>query len=133
MFVGLTMTSRGNYKCLFCNHTVWKHEKFGITHVETAHPKERADLLAKKLAEAQNKPPRVEYKERIVYKTKTETQPRYSAVVYCPVCQSVDSVNIVHGQAIGAGGCFRCGNLDGQLVQHVNVNQGNYKIVGGKE
>lgn len=135
--------NRGNYACPYCTHKAWKGKQGAINHIKNTHKAEAELSQAKADAaeevrkannakwEAERRADRAE-REAAALRAKPK-QPRYAAVVYCPVCQSVDSVNIVHGQQIGAGGCFRCGNLGGQLVQHVNVNAGDYKIEGGKE
>ncbi len=135
--------NRGNFACPYCSHKTWKSKAAAVNHIKREHEKvaqideKRAKAEAERTAavsakwQAENRASRAE-RELAELKKKKAEQPRYSAVVYCPVCQSVDSVNIVHGQPIGAGGCFRCGNLGGQLVQHVNVNRGDYQISGGR-
>lgn len=90
MFVGLEYTSRGNYKCLFCNHKVWKREAPGQAHVEKNHIKERADMLLQKLKEAQNKP-RIEYKERVVYRDPESPKFQDQRIdIFCPHCLVVN-------------------------------------------
>ena len=123
MFVGLRMNTRGNYSCLFCAHKSWKSESYGITHVENKHPKERADLLAKKLQEAQSKPPRVEYRdrERVVYKDKPE--PKYwegSYTLFCTTCKTVSTgCRIPRGQTIEETPHNVCGTRG--LIQVTNM------------
>lgn len=122
MFVGLGLNTRGNYKCLFCNHKSWKSEGYGISHVESKHPKERADLLAERLQQAQNKPARIEYKEKVVYKDKPE--PKYWYLkrgqgIYCSSCKQVQmEVGIPVGQTI-ENTPHTCGNRTLSLVLEV--------------
>lgn len=121
MFVGLRYNNRGNYQCVFCTHKSWKAESYGITHVESKHPKERADLLSKKLQEAQNKPPRVEYKERIVYKDRPE--PEYSdkrVNVFCETCCIVmTDVRLPKNHTIHTTSCNYCGCTTLKIVHKV--------------
>lgn len=122
MFVGLTMTSQGNYKCLFCNHKVWKQsEKMAIAHVEDKHPKERAKLLAEKLIEAQSKPPRIEYKEKIVYKDRPEPDYQDKRIdIYCSTCRIVmQSVRLPLHHTIDTTSCSNCGNTSLMMVSKI--------------
>ena len=121
MFVGLEYTNRGNYKCLFCNHKVWKSEKIASAHVENKHPKERADLLSKKLQEAQNKPPRVEYKERVVYKDRPEAEYSDKQVsVFCDECRIVmTNVRLPKNHTIRTTSCNYCGTTSLKIVHKV--------------
>jgi hypothetical protein len=117
MYVGLEYTSRGNYKCLFCTHKVWKREQPAITHVETHHIKERAALLLEKLKEAQSKPPRVEYREKVVYKD--PPKPKYQDTridIFCPHCLIVNTgVRLPTGQTINDTPHSGC-NLTGMYM-----------------
>lgn len=137
--------NRGNFACPYCTHKAWKGKTGAANHIKNVHEKEaKIDEARVKAEDARRKAESEIWQERsranraereleaLKAKPKPLEQKRYSAVVYCPVCQSVDSVNIVRGQTIGVGGCFRCGNLGGQLVQHVNVHIGEYKIEGEK-
>lgn len=129
--VGYTVNTHGRYKCEYCNHKTYKTVSGIERHLYDQHL--MSWRLAQKdaeIARLKNMPP----KERIVYRDPPEPKDdaRYSAVVYCPNCLTVDSVSIVRGQAIGVGGCFRCGAKGGQLVEHVNVQFGDYQIKGSK-
>lgn len=133
--------NRGNFACPYCSHKTWKGKAAAVNHIKKEHSKlaeideKRINAEAAKSAadtakwQAENRAARAERELAELKKKKAEEQ-RYSAVVYCPTCLSVDSVNIVRGQGIGDGGCFRCGTLGGKLVEHVNVSQGNYQIRG---
>lgn len=129
-------TNRGTFRCGYCSHKSWKQRGYAVAHIKKAHHEQakiseieakaaervrnaerearqagwRADAAERKLAEA-NKPKKEE---------------RYDAVVYCPNCQSVDSVCIINGQPIGVGGCFRCSCTGSMRVRQVNVNSGTY-------
>lgn len=122
MFVGLRYNNRGNYQCVFCTHKSWKSESYGIAHVESKHPKERADLLAEKLQEAQNKPARVEYREKVVYKEKPKPEYWYiqnGGGIYCETCKTVEMrVGIPVGQTI-ENTPHTCGNRTLHLVLEV--------------
>lgn len=121
MFVGLTATSHGNYKCLFCNHKVWKREEPGIKHVTEKHLVERAELLSKKLKEAQVKPPRIEYREKVVYKEKPEPQYKNERVnVSCETCFVVmTDVRLPKNNTIHNTSCNYCGCTTLKLVHKV--------------
>src|SRR3990167_8938627 len=131
--------NRGNYSCPYCKHKSWKSKGAATNHIKREHDREASlaetqrkseEAIQKANAEVwqeRSRAARAEKELEELKKRKTETK-RYSAVVYCPTCLSVDSVNIVRGQKVGDGGCFRCGTLGGQLVEHVNVHHGDYKV-----
>lgn len=121
MFVGLQYTSHGNYKCLFCNHKVWKTATPAETHVTKKHPAERAELLSKKLQEAQNKPPRIEYKERVVYKDRPEPEYKDKLVnVFCETCFIVmQDVRLPKNNTIHNTSCNYCGCATLKLVHKI--------------
>lgn len=121
MFVGLRYNNRGNYQCVFCTHKSWKSESYGIAHVESKHPLERAKLLAEKLKEAQNKPPRVEYKERVVYKDRPEPEYRDERVnVFCEECRIVmQNVRLPKNHNIHTTSCNYCGTTSLKLVHKI--------------
>lgn len=121
MFVGLKYTSQGNYKCLFCTHKVWKREEPASKHVMTKHPVERADLLAEKLKEAQNKPPRIEYKERVVYKDRPEPDYKDKQVnVFCDTCCVVmTDVRLPKNHTIHTTSCNYCGCTTLKIVHKI--------------
>ena len=132
--------NRGNFACPYCKHKAWKTKAPVVKHIHANHEQEAVANQQKAEADerihqaniakyqAENRAIRAE-RELAEIKNKKTVVKRYSAVVYCPTCLSVDSVSIVKGQTIGVGGCFRCGTLGVQLVEHVNVNAGSYKIV----
>ena len=132
-------TNRGNWRCGYCSHASWKRRSAAVNHIREHHKAEaelsqvKADA-AEKVRKAERAKADAEWRaEQAERKLREATKPkpveqRYSAVVYCPTCLSVDSVRIVKGQAIGGGGCFRCGVVGGMLVEHVNVNAGSYSI-----
>lgn len=131
--------NRGNYACPYCKHKSWKTKASAESHIYDNHHQEalasqqkaEADEKIRKIEnakwQAENRATRAERELAELKKAKSEEK-RYSAVVYCHVCLSVDSVNIVRGQNIGDDGCFRCGALGGKLVEHVNVSIGDYKV-----
>lgn len=126
-------TNRGTWRCGYCSHKSWKSKGYAVAHIKKAHHEqamisEAQSKLAKserEKAELQRRlDAKADYVPRPVAQPKKEE--RYSAVRYCPNCLTVDSVSIVMGQAVGAGGCFRCGNTNGHQVRQVNVNAGSY-------
>lgn len=121
MLVGLRINNRSNYACLFCTHKAWKGEAAAERHVLEKHPKERMDLLAKKLQEAQNKPPRIEYKERIVYKDRPEPEYKDKLVnVFCETCFIVmQDVRLPRNSTIHSTSCNYCGCTTLKLVHKV--------------
>lgn len=124
MFVGLQYTNHGNYKCLFCNHKVWKRADPGIKHVTDKHLAERAELLAKQLEEAQNKQPLIKYRERVVYKDKPTSEKKYwegpSVIIFCETEQIVyQHISMPRGQSIEETPCHGCGTRTLKLVKEL--------------
>lgn len=121
MYVGLRINNRSNYQCLFCTHKAWKSESYGIAHIDSKHPKERADLLAKKLQEAQNKPPRIEYREKVAYKNRPEPEYQDKQVnVFCDECRVVmTNVRLPKSHTIHTTSCNYCGTTSLKIVHKV--------------
>lgn len=119
MYVGLRINRNGKYACLFCTHKAWKSEGPAMRHVDNSHMADRARLLADKLQEAQDKPPRIEYRERVVYKDKPEkkyweTDP---VMLYCEAEKTVfQNTRMPRGQLIENTPCHGCGNRSLKLV-----------------
>lgn len=122
MFVGLRLNQRGNYACLFCKHPTWKRESAAQAHVVKEHSKERADLLLKKLKEAENKPPRVEYKERVVYKDRPEPEYQDKRIdIYCSNCRVVmTGVRLPSRHSINTTSCSNCALQTLNIVSAIN-------------
>lgn len=120
--------TRGNWNCPYCSHKSYKGYQSAVNHIRKNHEKEAAISEAKE--EARLAKSRAEDAERRFKKQQEEKdkEERYSAIVYCPNCLSVDSVRIIYGQKVGEGGCFRCGSLGSMLVEQVNVNAGTYSV-----
>lgn len=112
---GYTQNTRGRYKCDFCDHKTYKTVSGIITHVQGSHALELAEATAEALrAELQrerNKPPKVEVKERVVYRDPPEPKkPEYwNATLYCSTCQIVFSSGIPRGQTIETTPHSTCG------------------------
>lgn len=122
MFVGLRYNNRGHYACLFCTHKSWKGETAAETHVTNKHPAERAKLLAKKLQEVQDKPPRIEYKERIVYRDKPDTDEyqKERISIYCTNCCVVmQGVRLPKGHSINNTSCSYCNTVSLKMVTKI--------------
>lgn len=113
---GYTVSSHGNYKCTFCkNPKAYKSHK-GITdHLESNHEVEYK--LAQKDAEIErlkNQKPRVEYKERVVYRdppADKNPDPKYwHHGIFCTACRiAYRSVGIPFGQTIESTPHSNCG------------------------
>lgn len=115
MFVGLRYTGQGNYGCLFCAHKIWKTATPAETHVTEKHPVERMELLSKKLQEAENKPPRVEYKSK--------PEPEYKdklVSVFCDTCRVVmQDVRLPRNNTIHTTSCNYCGMSSLKIVSKI--------------
>lgn len=119
--VGITVNSRGRYKCDFCNHTTYKTWGGAHNHVTDRHPNELA--LAEKDAEIErlkNRPPKVV--EKVVYKDRpAEKEKKYWYIkngggIYCETCKVVEMrVGIPEGQTI-ENTPHTCGNRTLKLV-----------------
>lgn len=111
MYVGLRINRNGKYACLFCTHKAWKSEGPAMRHVDSKHINERARLLADKLQEAQNKPPRVEYREKVVYKDRPEPEYKEDRIdIYCTNCCIVmTGVRLPVRHSISTTSCNKCG------------------------
>lgn len=120
-------TSHGNWHCPYCEHPkAYKSYGAAEAHIVKYH-KTEAELaehekveqqlrdanerLTKRLEEALKKPPKPEKVER------------YSAVVYCPNCMTVDAVSVPKGYGVGESSCFRCNTKGGMLVTAVNADR----------
>lgn len=112
---GVVQNQRGRYKCLFCNHKTWKILSAGIAHVDSQHPLElaqaKAEALQVELERERSKPPKIEIREKIVYRDPpkpTEKKKEYWYVrnygmegIYCTTCKQVQTgVGIPVGQTI---------------------------------
>lgn len=120
--IGFHTIRGGRYKCDFCNHTSFKTSAGAINHLNANHIKELNEMLLDKAEKAEaelrrerNKPPRIETREKIVYKDKPE--PKYWYVrnygmegIYCTTCKQVQTgVGIPYGQTI-ENTPHQCGN-----------------------
>lgn len=116
-------TNRGNPRCPYCKKT-YKSYSACKKHIKERHQKAARESERKREVEELRERNRVlEEKDR----GSDKVVKRYGAVVYCPNCQSVDSVNIPVGATAATAACFRCGTTPGYKVTQVNVNPGTYK------
>ena len=112
----------GRYKCDYCTHNSYKTVSGIITHLKAQHADEMAAALEKQvddlktaLRRAENKPPRVEVREKVVYKNKPEPKYWYTksvgiAGIYCSTCKQVTlNPGIPTGQTI-ENTPHHCGN-----------------------
>lgn len=121
MYVGLRINRNGKYACLFCTHKAWKGEGPAMRHVDNNHMKERAKLLADKLQEAQNKPPRTEYREKVVYKDRPEPEYKDERIdIYCTNCCIVmTQVRLPRQHSISTTSCNKCGLTTLRIVSKI--------------
>ena len=119
---GLRSMGNDRYKCLFCNHKSYKRYADALTHVQTKHELELANATIEemrgKLERAENKPPKIVEKERIVYRDPPAPKKKpywyvrdYGmAGIYCTACKQVQlGVGIPEGQTI-ENTPHQCGN-----------------------
>lgn len=112
----------GRYKCDFCDHTSYKTYAGITTHLQTHHAKQLNEVLANELAKTMAdlhkeriKPPKVEVREKVVYRDKPEPKYWYTknvgiAGIYCTSCKQVQlNVGIPVGQTI-ENSPHQCGN-----------------------
>ena len=114
--VGFHTIRGGRYKCDFCDHTSYKTQGGAIQHINDHHIKELNELLIDKAEKAEaelrrerNKPPRIETREKVVYKSKPDPKYWYHSV-FCTACKEVISVaGIPYGQTIETTPHSGCG------------------------
>lgn len=112
----------GRYKCDFCDHTSYKTYAGISAHLQAHHAKELNEVLASELAKTMSelhkeriKPPKVEVREKVVYRDKPEpkywyTKPLGIAGIYCTACKLVQlNPGIPTGQTI-ENTPHQCGN-----------------------
>lgn len=112
----------GRYKCDFCDHTSYKTYAGISAHLQAHHAKELNEVLASELAKTMSelhkeriKQPKVEIREKVVYRDKPEpkywyTKPLGIAGIYCTACKLVQlNPGIPTGQTI-ENTPHQCGN-----------------------
>lgn len=121
--IGIHETKQHNWRCDYCPHISWKTAAGAMGHVEREHPKDLE--ISRKDAEIErlkNRPPKVEVRERVVYKEKPK--PKYWYIengggIYCETCKVVEMrVGIPEGQTI-ENTPHSCGNRTLRLVLEV--------------
>lgn len=124
--IGYDITRQGRYRCTFCpHHRSWVSRHGVDNHLESKHPTELA--LAQKDAEIErlkNKPPKVEVREKIVYRDAPkpkEVKYWYGVVgIYCSSCRRVSTnPGIPVGQTIENTPCSNCRNHTLMLVEEI--------------
>lgn len=114
--VGYHTKRDGRYKCEYCNHTSYKTLNGVLTHLQDKHYHEvqEARLLAE-IDRLKNLPPKIEVREKVVYKDKPELKYWYTktvgiAGIYCSSCKQVTlNPGIPTGQTI-ENTPHQCGN-----------------------
>lgn len=93
-YPGLTINSRGRYKCNFCDHTTYKTIGGAVAHLDQHHPHEKALALKDvEIERLKNRPPKIEVREKIVYRDppapKKEEKKFWSVPgLYCSNCKT---------------------------------------------
>ena len=123
---GYTVNNRGRYKCDFCDHPTYKTMGGVLNHVQERHELELANAtiedMRAKLDRERSKPPKIEVREKVVYRDKPE--PKYWYIkngggIYCSTCKIVQmGVGIPTGQTI-ENTPHNCGNRTLSLVLEV--------------
>lgn len=126
---GLRSMGNGNLKCLFCNHKSYKCYGDALTHVQNNHELELANATIEemrgKLEQAENKPPKIEIREKVVYRDPPAKKEEYWYIkngggIYCETCKTVQmGVGIPEGQTI-ENTPHHCGNRTLKLVLAVS-------------
>lgn len=116
---GYKLNRNNRYQCIFCNYPAYKRMGDCLLHVNKKHALELAEAsreeLRAELQRERNKPPKIEIREKIVYKSKPD--PKYWYVrdhgiegIYCTACKQVQTgVGIPYGQTI-ENTPHHCGN-----------------------
>jgi|SRR5690349_2094846 len=119
---GYTINNRGRYKCRFCDHPTYKTMSGVLTHVQERHELELANATIEEMRAKLAEKPKVEVREKVVYKDKPE--PKYWYIengggIYCSTCKIVQMrVGIPQGQTI-ENTPHNCGNRTLHLVLEV--------------
>lgn len=119
---GFTVNNRGRYKCDYCDHKTYKTRGGMFNHLHEQHPKElEIDRLKAHVKRLENQPPKVEIREKVVYKDPPKKETKYWYIkngggIYCETCKTVEmGVGIPEGQTI-ENTPHTCGNRTLKLV-----------------
>lgn len=107
---GYRVTTRGRYKCSFCDHPSYKRMGGVLGHIRDKHELELANATIEemrgKIDQLKNRPPKIVEKERIVYRDAPKPAPAkkeywYPTGVYCSTCKvAMSNAGIPRGQTI---------------------------------
>lgn len=121
---GYRVTTRGRYKCSFCDHPSYKRLGGVMSHIRDRHELELANATIEemrgKIDRLQKQPPKIVEKEKIVYRDAPKPAPKKTvywyvrdygmAGIYCTSCKQVQlNVGIPEGQTI-ENTPHKCGN-----------------------
>lgn len=118
--IGIHETKQHNWRCDFCSHTSWKTQTGALNHAEREHPKDlRIQRLAYDLERERNKAPKIEVREKVVYRD--APKPKYwYRTVYCSTCKIVlTGAGIPREQTIENTPHSDCGNRTLMLVTEI--------------
>jgi len=114
--VGYSRNQTGRLKCDYCKHKTYKYINGVIAHLNSKHMDQwLLDQANAEIERLKNIPPKIEIREKVVYKEKPE--PKYWYVrergiegIYCTSCKQVQrGVGIPYGQTI-ENTPHHCGN-----------------------
>lgn len=113
------MTNRGNYKCPYCTHKVWKRYAAAERHIDTFHPDEVAKAKSEEKLqrlESMNK----ELSRQLEEAKKPKEIQYYDASIYCAVCMRVWTAGVPQGQTFADTPCSTCGNCTLHRVNKID-------------
>lgn len=124
---GFTVNNRGRYKCDYCDHRTYKTRGGMFTHLHDQHASQlEIDRLKAHVERLEKKPPKVEIRERVVYRDPpAKKAPEFWYIengggIYCETCKIVQMrVGIPRGQTIENTPHGQCGNRNLKLVLEV--------------
>lgn len=116
--IGYYVNSRGRLQCNYCNHSSYKTNGGILHHLENHHAIDvELDKAKAEIERLKSKPPKVEVREKIVYKEKPAPKFWYGPEgIYCSSCKTViRRPGIAVGQTIENTPCA-CGNRTLMLI-----------------
>lgn len=120
---GYTITKRDRYKCEHCDHKTYKTKGGILKHLEDNHALEQEVALLREKLRIVGDKPRVEVREKVVYRdAPKKAEPKYWYVtgIYCSSCKTASrNTGIPVGQTI-ENTPHHCGNRTLMLITEFN-------------
>lgn len=118
---GYRINRNGRYQCLFCSHPAYKQVTPALKHIQGKHELELANAtveeMRRKLDEANNKPPKIEVREKIVYQEKPKPKYWYPTGLYCATCKvAMSNAGVPREQTIESTPHSVCGTRSLMLI-----------------